>query len=272
MLRVSNSTAPDFDLRTVEDGLAGTMFAGRLHGFATVASTQELALSAAQNGAEAGHVYVAGEQTAGRGRGGHAWHSEAGTGLYLSALVRPALSASNVLLLSLAAGLAAQAAIREVHGMQIDLRWPNDLVTLETPSRKLGGILTESSMLPDGSVRFAVIGIGINVNQAAMPDTLQETSTSLRLLLGHETARDSLLLALLRHLEVEVQTLELCHTDTLQHFEAASTWVRGKRVHVAEAEGYTGTTGGMEPNGLLRVCTDDGACRTVLHGGVRELL
>ena len=65
----------------------GTSFAGRVRHFPSVGSTNSLALEAAQAGAREG-VWVADEQTAGRGRGGHAWHSAAGDGLYVSALVR----------------------------------------------------------------------------------------------------------------------------------------------------------------------------------------
>ena len=100
-----------FDLAAVDAGIAGTAFAGRVLHFASVGSTNALALEAAQAGARAG-VWVADEQTAGRGRGGHGWHSAAGDGLYVSALVAPALPMTMALWLSLATGLAAQAAIR----------------------------------------------------------------------------------------------------------------------------------------------------------------
>ncbi len=221
---------------------------------------------------EAGHVYVADEQTAGRGRGDHTWYSEAGSGLYLSALTRPKLPAEQVLHLSLAAGLAAQAAIREVTAIKIDLRWPNDLVTPGLNSRKVGGILTESAMQPNGLLRHAVIGIGINVNQEAMPAALRQVSTSLRMLSGAETRRDDLLISLLLHLHDELRKLQHEGSELLRRFEAASTWVRQRRVYVAEGEGYTGSTEGLHSTGVLFVRSDDGQRRTVLHGGVRDAL
>ena len=69
-----------FDLAKVDAEIAGTEFAGRVLHFASVGSTNALALEAAQAGARVG-VWVADEQTAGRGRGGHGWHSAAGDGL-----------------------------------------------------------------------------------------------------------------------------------------------------------------------------------------------
>ena len=95
-----------FDVAAVEAGIAGTEFAGCVMHFPSVGSTNALAMEAAQAGARGG-VWVADEQTAGRGRGGHQWHSAAGDGLYVSALVTPALPMTTALWISLATGLAA---------------------------------------------------------------------------------------------------------------------------------------------------------------------
>src|SRR5579871_5222681 len=101
------------DLQAVEAEIAGTEFAGRILHFPLVGSTNVLALEAAQTGSRGG-VWVADEQTAGRGRGGHGWHSVGGDGLYVSVLVTPPLPMTTALTISLATGLAAQAAIAEV--------------------------------------------------------------------------------------------------------------------------------------------------------------
>ena len=140
-------------------------FAGKVHHLATTESTNTVALAAAQAGVETG-VWVADEQTAGRGRGGHQWHSSPGDGLYMSVLVRPMLFGSEALKLSLAAGIACAGAIRETTGIAIDLRWPNDLMVAgpDGKERKCGGILTETAMQANGGLAHAVIGIGINLN------------------------------------------------------------------------------------------------------------
>src|SRR5437867_3841661 len=101
----TEGAAAAFDLRAVEAGIAATQFAGRVMHFPSVGSTNVLALEAAQGGARGG-VWVADEQTAGRGRGGHGWHSIAGDGLYVSALVAPSLPMTTALHISLATGLA----------------------------------------------------------------------------------------------------------------------------------------------------------------------
>jgi BirA family biotin operon repressor/biotin-[acetyl-CoA-carboxylase] ligase len=260
-----------FDLGTVEAGLAGTSFAGRVVHLPTVGSTNSVALQAAQEGA-AGGVWVADEQTAGRGRGGHAWHSAAGDGLYLSVLLRPRLQGADALKISLAAGLAAQSAVAEAAGVGIDLRWPNDLMVegADGVERKFGGILTESAMEGgDGALAYAVVGIGMNLNHVELPEELRGIATSLRMASGERVSREAVLVAVVRRLEREMAGLEAGRPITVR-FERASTWVRGLRVKVEEDDGYTGVTDGLDERGLLRVRLADGSRRVVRHGGVRR--
>jgi BirA family biotin operon repressor/biotin-[acetyl-CoA-carboxylase] ligase len=249
--------------------LVGTRFPARLHHFPTLESTNTLLLEAAANGAPEGTLYIADEQTVGRGRGGHAWHSEPGAGLYLSVLAKPSLHLPEALWISLATGLAAQSAIKTITGLGIDLRWPNDLLYA---GKKLGGILVEAAVEPDAdaTLRYAVIGIGINVNHETFPPEIATVATSLRLVTGHEQSRNTLLIAVLRALDFELTQLEAQQPDLLARFTAASTWVRGKRVQVPEQGGYTGITAGLDARGFLLVNADDGTQRTVLSGGVRE--
>jgi len=269
--------ADSFDVSSVAVALTGTAFADRLRHLPTVGSTNLLAIEAAQLGAAHGSVWVADEQTAGRGRGGHAWHSIPGDGLYLSVLLRPQMALVDALWLSLATGLAAQAAIAAVTGLQPDIRWPNDLLLAE---KKCGGILVETSAIASHSdtptlLRFAVVGIGINVNHQSFPPDIEAVATSLRHESGNPYSRERLLIELLRALDQQIKLLEdeLRGASTspklLERFESASTWVRGKRVRVEETGGYTGVTIGLDSRGFLRVAGDDGELHTVLSGGVR---
>jgi BirA family biotin operon repressor/biotin-[acetyl-CoA-carboxylase] ligase len=256
----------------VNTALHGTVFGGHVHHFDLIDSTNTRALAEAQAGAAAGQVYIADEQTAGRGRGGHAWHSEPDRGLYLTMLVRPNLRSSDVLKLSLMTGLAAVDAISKVTSCIVDLRWPNDLVMGSQPARKLGGILTEAVSTPAGHVRYAAIGIGINLNQVEFTGELAATATSLRRESGAYVNREDLAIAFLRAMNAELECVsDRVDDDIFHRFERASTWVQGKRVQVAEHEGYTGTTAGLTADGLLRIACDDGTERVVRHGGVREL-
>ena len=259
----------EFDVRTVEAGLRGTRFADCVTHLRTTDSTNQVALEAALRGARAG-VWVADEQTAGRGRGGHRWHSAAGDGLYVSALVTPRVPLREAPWIALATGLAVQAAVAEVAGTTLDLRWPNDLMF---GTRKAGGILVESvsEARPgcEAGLRYAVVGIGVNVGQTEFPEDLRELATSLYLESGRRHTREELLGAMLRRLEAELCTLDEGTPGLLERFAAASSWVSGKHVKVEEQGGYTGWTCGLDARGFLKVKDAEGNVRTVLSGGVR---
>jgi BirA family transcriptional regulator, biotin operon repressor / biotin---[acetyl-CoA-carboxylase] ligase len=268
--------ANTFDLSSVATALADTAFAYNLHHLLSIGSTNVLAVEAAQGGAAHGSVWVADEQTAGRGRSGHSWHSAAGDGLYVSVLLRPQIALVDALWLSLATGLAARAAIAAVTALTPDIRWPNDLLI---GNRKCGGILVETAAAAPrdapAMLRYAVVGVGINVNHQSFPMELEALATSLR----HETvkswSREPILIEFLRALDKEIALLKAelrgtsTHAGLLQRFSAASSWVQGKRVSVDEAGGYTGVTDGLDTRGFLRVAGDDGKLHTVLSGGVR---
>lgn len=266
-----------FDLAGVVAALAETVFAGQVQHLPSIGSTNALALEAAQSGAPPGCVWVADEQTAGRGRGGHGWHSVPGDGLYVSVLMRPQMALLDALWLSLATGLAVQAAIASVTGLTTDIRWPNDLLL---GGRKCGGVLVETSVAASPSnapatLRYAVIGVGVNVNHESFPVELADIATSLRRESGKLWAREDVLVEFLRALQREVELLEAelrgraTGPGLLERFAAASSWVRGKQVRVEESGGYTGVTDGLDARGFLRVAGDDGALHTVLSGGVR---
>lgn len=257
-----------FDLPALNAALAGSRFAGNLHFFPSIHSTNSHAMQQADSGAPDGSVYLADEQTAGRGRGAHAWTSPPGSGLYVSILLRPRIAPADILWLSLAAGLAVHDAIRTVTSLQPDLRWPNDLLF---GSRKFCGILTELNAEVT-RVRHAVIGVGINVHQPLFPAEISSVATSLFIETGRNWPRQDLLLALLTSLNRELAALadpSIAAESIRTRLEQRSSWIRGKRVLVDEGEPYTGVTDGLDTRGFLRVRTKNGL-RTVLSGGVRE--
>jgi BirA family biotin operon repressor/biotin-[acetyl-CoA-carboxylase] ligase len=268
---------PDtIDAATVARAIDLLPIAGPVTWLPVTESTNQLALEAAQAGAQRG-IWVADEQTAGRGRGGHSWHSAPGDGLYVSVLVTPELPLERALWLSLATGLAAQQAILSATGVRIDLRWPNDLLC---GPRKLGGILVESSVAKGTSapstLRYAVIGVGINIHHREFPREIASLATSLHLEGAKRASRQGVLITLLRELDRELDALDrenaglLDGSGLLSRFAAASSWVCGKQVQVPEEGGYTGITAGLDARGFLLVRDGSGRLRTVRSGGVRD--
>jgi BirA family biotin operon repressor/biotin-[acetyl-CoA-carboxylase] ligase len=285
-----------FNLAEVESAVAATQFAGRLHHLASTPSTNDLAARAALAGARIG-VWIADEQLAGRGRGAHTWHSPAGSGLYMTALAAPPLPMQSALALSTRVAVAVQSAIASTFGFrvrdQIDIRWPNDLML---NGKKVGGILIDTASNPaapplPAMLRYAIVGIGINLNQTAFPPSLEPIATSiLRELPGLPLRpesftrsvedgtkclnREPLAAAILLTLDAELRALATDNgQQTTDNLSLYSSWVCGKRVRVEARDGvpsYTGTTAGLNPQGFLLVAGDDGQLHTVLSGGLRD--
>lgn len=249
--------------------LRGTSFSRRIHHFFKVDSTNSVAMGLGEAGEPHGAVVVAEEQTAGRGRAGRRWTSEKSAGIYCSILLRPSIPPSQAPLLTLLAGLAARDAAGDELDARPDIRWPNDLLA---DGRKFGGILTEMRAEPD-RVHYAVIGIGLNVNQARMPADLAEIATSLRIETGKAHSRLEILVRLLRALDHYYnQFLAQGAPPVLRRFAEVSSYFEGKRVRITTAaESFTGVTAGLEPSGVLRVARDDGrGIEPVLSGDVAE--
>lgn len=222
-----------------------------VHWFVSLPSTMTVAAELAAQGCPHGAVVGADEQTAGIGRHGHAWHSAAGAGLYVSIVLRVREDAPCI---TLALGLAAAEAIRRTTGLTPDLRWPNDVLFGD---RKAAGILAQ---LHGDAV---VAGIGINVNHRAFPDELAPLATSLRIESGKEVARETLLVHLLEAVD---QFAALPRAEILARFARASSYVEGKRVLVDHRRGVTA---GLDPQGFLKLRQDDGQETLILAGGVR---
>ena len=248
--------------------LKGTIFGQEIHHYYKIGSTNSEAMESACAGAPEGSVFVAEEQTAGRGRGAHQWASAPSAGIYCSVVLRPLLPPSEALVLSLAAGLAVHAAVQQVDSrVSPDLKWPNDLLIED---KKFCGILTEMNAEVT-RVRYIVVGIGINVNQARFPADLQPIATSLRLASGTEWSRVELCAALLKSLDREYHDLLQkpgAHESILKRFQERSSSARGRQVQVEENGGFEGVTEGLDPRGFLQVRTAQGV-RTVLSGTVR---
>ena len=188
------------------------------------------------------------------------------------------MALTEALWLSLATGLATQAAIASVTRL--------DSPTSAGPTIFLSTIKSVAASWskprlppPDRTHRRCcvtpIVGVGINVNHESFPPDLEAFATSLRRETGKSWSREAVLIEFLRALENQLALLEAelrgnsTNPRLLDRFTAASSWVRGKRVSVDEAGGYTGVTDGLDARGFLRVAGDDGVLHTVLSGGVR---
>jgi BirA family transcriptional regulator, biotin operon repressor / biotin---[acetyl-CoA-carboxylase] ligase len=223
--------------------------------FPSVGSTNDVAAALPH-----GSVVVAGHQTAGRGRRGHAWFSPPGSGLYVSVALAPATASIDppraTMLLTLAAGVAIAEGIAAATGLAVDLKWPNDVFVSR---RKLAGILAESGG------ETVVLGYGINVLDSAFPPELRDRATSLQSELGRAIDRDLVLDETLAALSQRYDDLVGGRFDAiLDAWRRRAPAASGAPVTWATASGTSaGVTAGIDDYGALLVRIGDRVERIV---------
>ncbi len=237
--------------------------------FESLPSTNTELARLASEGAEEGLAIVAEEQTAGRGQLQRAWSSPKGAGLYFSILLRPAIPPDHWPLITFMAALAVGDALNEAGGVETDIKWPNDLLSGE---RKICGILAEAIDTPPG--RAVIVGIGINLTQAAFPAELMDAATSVSQASGREPEREAILAALLR--AISRWYLLLSEAEGPEKIVAAwssrSSYATGKLVQVSNGdEVFQGTTCGVERDGALRLESSNGKIKLVRAGDVYSI-
>lgn len=272
---IQGHTSSGYQLRTLPDILAPSLIQMELgdieighkiiHYF-RIDSTNDAALALAVEGAAEGTVVVAEEQTAGRGRFGRKWFSEKSSGIYLSVILRPNLSPADAPALTLMAGLAAHRALSAATGLEVDIRWPNDLLVNH---KKVCGILTEMNA-ELGRLHHVVLGIGVNVNNRTMPSELGSMATSLRIEGGRSYSRAQILVGLLKELERYYKLLKNeGNAPIIRAWAKASTYAEGKTIRVrTSTEDFQAVTAGLDPNGMLRIRRGDGKEESLISGEI----
>lgn len=146
--------------------------------FDTLDSTNDCLKTLARQGAPEGTAVLAQLQTGGHGRRGRSFHSPGGMGVYLSLLLRPPCAPQALMHLTCAVAVAMADAVESAAGFRPGIKWTNDLVF---EKRKLGGILTELGLNPQGGLDYAILGIGINCCQSIrdFPPELESIAGSL---------------------------------------------------------------------------------------------
>lgn len=214
-------------------------------------------------------VYVADRQLAGRGRLGRSWQSDPGCGLWLSVMLRPRLEPQFLASLTLFAGLCVQRALVRLSGLDIGIKWPNDLVVMPQ-GQKICGILTET-VLEDLQVRAVIIGIGINVNTETFAGVLGKSATSLKLSAGHGFSRLEVLKAVVEELVAKYPDYETLTEKNrwLDEYRSACVSIgRAVVIHNSDQSTETGMAENLSEDGDLLVRLSDGSLRRCHAGEV----
>ena len=241
-----------------------------IHRFTSIDSTNVKAMQLASDGACNGTMVTADNQTKGRGRLGKDWLSSAGKGLYCSLIVRPQIDLLEYPKITLVAGLSVAIFLENLIGETVQLKWPNDIYI---GGRKCGGLLTESSFSGNIEDRYAVIGIGLNINNLLtdFPIALRTKATSL--FLQSETIFD--ISSLYEGVRFSVMA-EILRFESEGFKDILDEWrkrdfLKGKRTQWVSInrEVIVGTSLGVDRAGLLYVQDDEGKRHEVLSGDVQ---
>ena len=241
-----------------------TRFTGRkIYYFDTITSTMDEGVRLGLKQAPEGTVVLAESQTKGRGRLGRIWFSPKYKGIYFSLILRPKILPANAPLLTLLTAVSICEAIKDVTGLLLQIKWPNDIFLA---NKKLGGILTELNAETD-KINFLVIGIGLNVNNDKK--ALISGATSLKEHKKEDISRVSLLQSILRKLETNYVILQLKGGSPIIEKWRDYSYTLGKRVKVyCQKEHIEGEAVDIDIDGGLLVRKDSGVVEKVMAGDV----
>ena len=252
---------PNLVAATVRQGLFTRIVGRRLLYYPELSSTMDEAGKLGEGDTEEGAVVVAEVQSAGRGRQGRSWVSQPGN-LLVSVLFRPSLDALPFI--SIIGGIAAARAVRKVTGLEVNIKWPNDLLI---GGRKVAGILAESAIAGD-TVWYAVLGVGMNVSlDIDQTEEIATFATSINAAAGQEVPREDLL----RQFLMDLDALYLALAQGISPIEEWQGLLSttGQRLMATWGnDTYNGVAEGTDPMGNLLLRQDDGSLLTLTAGDV----
>jgi BirA family biotin operon repressor/biotin-[acetyl-CoA-carboxylase] ligase len=229
------------------------------------ASTNDDILQRMATGSLHGTTLCARHQTAGRGRVGRSWIAPAGATLSMSIGIRHPALGRQMPFISLAAGCAIATCLNDAFGLNVGIKWPNDI---HVGDRKLAGILCEA-VSTGNRLTAAVIGIGLNVNLAPadLPAPLDATATSLATECNRTFETEQIAVLIRQHVLTAIDDLiddgPSAMLSTLRTHDVAF----GRRVTFDDGRG-SGTAAGIADNGGLLVTTDAGESIILTAGEV----
>lgn len=242
----------------------------RIHVFPVTESTNADAVRMAEEGEIEGTVILADSQTAGKGRLGRRWESPPGCNLYCSVILRPSIPPHLAPQITFLAAVALRDAVTMTTGVDVSLKWPNDLIV---NGRKAAGLLNEMSAEAD-RVRHLVLGFGVNVNQTTFPGGFRTPPTSLAREAGRSIDRSLLAARLLDRLHWWYRTYLSEGFEPIRRTWMDASCSVGVRVSISDTDGVprlTGETVGIDEVGALLLEDAAGRIHHVAAGDVTIL-
>ncbi len=232
----------------------------------TVGSTNTIAYNLAKSGAKEGTVVVAEKQTKGRGRLSRVWSSPKEKGIYLSIILRPKITPFKAPVMTLMAAVSLAQAIRENADVQAFIKWPNDILIDE---KKVAGILMEMEAEAD-SVRFLILGIGINVT--AKDSELPIGATSVMQETDNFSSRPIFVKVLLERLEHNYLLIQREGFSPIRTEWKNLSVTLGRRIRATcMHKTIEGEAVDIDPDGGLKIRLDNGFSEKIMAGDLALL-
>ena len=258
------------DISLIAKELNTQIIGSKIHYYPETESTNTIVEELPRNGAPEGTLVVTDYQRAGRGRENRKWVSPSNHNLLFSFLLRPPDSLQGVPQITSIAAVAVCEGIRRETGLQVCIKWPNDI---RMGTKKLAGILTETTTKKN-QVEYVIVGIGININtpQESFPAEVRGTATSLAIELKRNVSRERVLLSVLKSIDVwYIETVQNGIEKVVAHWKDLSD-MTGKLVRVNQQSRITeGYVTNIDTDGGLLLRSKSGITDKIVSGEIEIL-
>ena len=237
-----------------------------IYNYKTISSTNEIAKNLALSGAKHGTVVISEEQTAGKGRMGRAFYSPANTGIYMSIILRPNLTAMDSVLITTSSSVIICESIKKVTGIDCQIKWINDIYL---NNKKVAGILTEASTnFESGTIDYLILGIGINFNQPKddFPDELKSIASSLFNNNNNNINRNMLCAEIISNILDMIPRIK--NYDFISEYKKRSIVLNQEIIYISSGISSKGKAININCDGSLVVEHDDGSIKILNSGEV----
>jgi len=252
--------------RNIREGLETEVFGKKDIIYCTeIDSTNLKAKNLAAKGAPEGTIVVSEKQTKGRGRKTREWFSPPREGIYLSLILRPNIIVRNAPRITLFAAVSIAETLKCMTDLELSIKWPNDILI---NGKKVAGILTEMSSERD-TIKYVVVGLGLNVNTRWFPNGIRDTATSLLIETGKQISRPALVKEYLKWHERYYAMLQNTGFAPIMKRWRELADIIGKQVTVAGFDReYQGEVRDVDEEGAIILQEKTGQVHRVIFGDV----
>ena len=237
-----------------------------IYNYKTISSTNEVAKNLALSGAKHGTVVISEEQTAGKGRLGRSFYSPANTGIYMSIILRPNLTAMDSVLITTSSSVIICESIKKVTGIDCQIKWINDIYL---NNKKVAGILTEASTnFESGTIDYLILGIGLNFNKPkeSFPKELETIASSLFSNNNGNINRNILCAEIVNNILSMIPQIK--SYDFISEYKKRSIILNNEIVYISAGVSSIGKAIDINNDGSLVVKHDDGSIKVLNSGEV----